>query len=148
MNIVRYTYPTRTISPFSLFNRSPWAGFETDIDRLFDIALSDMTGASAHGRFPIDLYEDGSNAYVRAELPGVNREDINVEVIDGVLKIEASRKAKDGDREESFRVSRSVSLPDSVRAEGVTAAYENGVLTVTMPKRDDVKPRKIDVSAN
>lgn len=148
MNIVRYTYPNRTRSPYSLLDRSPWAGFENEIDRLFNVVLSDVESAPASGRFPVDLFEDAGNAYVRAELPGVNREDINLEVVDGTLTIQATRKLKEGDREESYSVSRAVSLPDTVRAEGVTAAYENGVLTVTLPKREEAKPRKINVSVN
>ena len=136
MRIVRYSYPTR----------SPWTGLESEIDRLFSSALTDFVGTSAPERFPVDLFEDKDNAYVRADLPGVNRDDINVEVVDGYLTIEAARKNKDGEQEESFRFSRSITLPETVRAEGVAAAYENGVLTVTMPKRDEAKPRKVSVA--
>lgn len=148
MNIVRYTYPNRTLSPFSLLNRSPWTGLESEIDRLFDSVLSDFASTSAPDRFPVDLYEDAENAYVRAELPGIGRDDIKVEVVDDTLTIEAARKLKEDDKEESFLVSRSVSLPDSVRSEGITATLENGVLTVTLPKREEAKPRKINVSVN
>lgn len=146
MRIVRYTTPTRSLSPFAIGARSPWAGLESEIDRLFDSVLSDFVTAPASDHFPVDLYEDNENAYVRAELPGLSRDDINVEVVDGYLTIEAARKVKEGEREESFRFSRSVSLPDSVRADGVTAAYENGVLTVTLPKREEAKPRKINIA--
>ena len=146
MRIVRYTYPQRSVAPASAFTRSPWAGLENEIDRLFNSVLTDFTSAPTPDRFPVDLYEDKDNAYVRAELPGVSREDINVEVVDGYLTIEAARKSKEGEREESFRFSRSVSLPDSVRADGVAAAYENGVLTVTLPKKEEAKPRKITVA--
>jgi HSP20 family protein len=146
MRIVRYTYPNRSLSPSGAFDRSPWAGLETEIDRLFNSALSDVVGTAAPDRFPVDLYEDKDHAFVRADLPGVNREDINVEVVDGYLTIEATRKTKENEREESFRFSRSISLPDTVRADGVSAAYENGVLTVTLPKREEAKPRKISVA--
>ena len=110
--------------------------------------LSDFASTSAPDRFPVDLYEDAENAYVRAELPGIGRDDIKVEVVDDTLTIEAARKLKEDDKEESFLVSRSVSLPDSVRSEGITATLENGVLTVTLPKREEAKPRKINVSVN
>ena len=60
------------------FQRSPWSGLETEIDRLFDTALGDFTAGASATRFPVDLYEDKDNTYVRAELPGVVRDDINV----------------------------------------------------------------------
>lgn len=146
MRIVQYTYPNRSLSPLAGFDRSPWSGLESELDRLFNVALSDVVGAPPADRFPVDLYEDKDNAYVRAELPGLKREDISVEVVDGALTIEAARETKEGERAESFRFSRSIALPDTVRADGVSAAYEHGVLTVTLPKREEAKPRKITVA--
>lgn len=157
MRIVRYTYPSyRNLAPtLGGFARSPWSGLEAEIDRLFETTLGDFTGTANNARFPVDLYEDKANTYVRAELPGVNRDDINVEVVDGYLAITASRKtpAADGPstgagqaREESFSFSRSVSLNEEVQADKVSAAYENGVLTVTLPKREEAKPKKITVA--
>ena len=139
MRLVRYTYPTyRTFDGF----RSPWSGLETEIDRLFESAVSGFEGNGAAGRFPVDLHEDKDNTYVRAELPGVNRDDINVEMVDGTLTITAARK----EGEESFAFSRSVAIADEVQADKVSAAYENGVLTVTLPKREEAKPKKITVA--
>jgi HSP20 family protein len=76
-----------------------------------------MTPVFDH-RFPVDLYEDKDNTYVRAELPSVNRDDINVEMVDGYLTIDASRKSPAAaDRgEETFSFSRSVSIPEDVHA--------------------------------
>lgn len=148
MTLVRYTYPFGSISPASgRFQRSPWFGLESEIDRLFETALSDFGGASG-SRFPVDLYEDENNTYVRAELPGVNRNDINVEMTDGYLTITGARKsgAGEGEPEESFSFSRAVSIADEVQADKVSAAYENGVLTVTLPKREEAKPKKISVA--
>lgn len=149
MRLVRYTQPNyRSLSPvLSGFARSPWSGLETEIDRLFETALGDFTGMSEN-RFPVDLYEDNDNTYVRAELPGVNRNDINVEMVEDYLTIAAARKtpAADGKGEESFSFSRSVTIPEAVQADRVTAAYENGVLTVTLPKREETKPKKVTVS--
>jgi len=150
MRLVRYTYPNyRSLTPvLGGFARSPWSGLETEIDRLFTTALGDVAGTATGPRFPVDLYEDKDNTYVRAELPGVNRDDINVEVVDGYLTITAARKtpAADGKSEESFSFSRSVSLNDAVQADKVSAAYENGMLTVTLPKREEAKPKKITVA--
>lgn len=148
MRLVRYTYPSfPTLAP-TRFQRSPWAGLESEIDRLFETTLGGFTSDTTSNRFPVDLYEDKDNTYVRAELPGVNRDDINVEVVDGYLTITAARKtpATNGEGEESFSFSRSISLTDEVETDKVSAAYENGVLTVTLPKREEAKPKKITVA--
>lgn len=150
MRIVRYTYPSfRTAAPvLGGFSRSPWAGLESEIDRLFETALTGFNESFSGSEFPVDLYEDKDHTYVRAELPGLNREDISVEMVDDYLTISGTRKtpAADGQEEQSFAFSRSVSIPEEVQADKVSAAYENGVLTVTLPKREEAKPRKISVS--
>ena len=138
--IIRYTYPRSTSA--LLANRSPWTGLESEIGRLFDSALSDL--AAPAPRFPVDLYEDKENTYVRAELPGVSREAINIEMVDGYLNLSASRKQGD----ETINFNRSVAIPESVQADKVAATYENGVLTVTLPKQEQAKPRKINIAVN
>ena len=151
MTLVRYSYPSfRTLQPaLAGFTRSPWSGLENEIDRLFENALTDFSATSPN-RFPVDLYEDKDHTYVRAELPGVNREDINVEMVDGYLTINATRKTPahetTGEAGESYSFTRSVSVSDEVQADKVAAAYENGVLTVTLPKREEAKPKKITVA--
>lgn len=143
-NLTRYQYP-RTASVFpALAARSQLAGLESEIDRLFSAALADFGAPATAPRFPVDLYEDKDSAYVRAELPGVSRDAINVEMINGYLTVSASRKEGD----ESFSLTRSVAIPEAVQADKVTAAYENGVLTVTLPKQEQAKPRKIAINVN
>ncbi|MDE3084270.1 MAG: Hsp20/alpha crystallin family protein [Verrucomicrobiota bacterium] len=146
-SIVRHTQPNvRSLLPASgLWPRSPWAGLESEIDRLFETALNIMPSPSG-SRFSVDLYEDKDNTYVRAELPGVTRDDINVEMVEGYLTINAVRKQKAGESEQSFSFSRSVSIPEAVHADKVSAAYENGVLTVTLPKKEEAKAKKIAVA--
>src|SRR5271154_4591697 len=129
MRITRYIQPaSRGFAPLLSFSRNPWTGLESEINRLFETALTDFRGGSAARQFPVDLYEDKDHTYVRAELPGVNREDIKVEMADGLLTITATRKnpANNGKGEESFSFSRSVSVPEAVQADQVAAAYENG----------------------
>lgn len=150
MRLVRYTYPTHR-SPVSLlggYARSPWAGLESEIDRLFASTLADLGTPAAALRFPVDLYEDKDNTYVRAELPGLRRDDIHVEVVDDYLTINATRKTKEGEQEQSFAFSRSISLPAATRNDQITANYEQGILTVTLPKKEEAKPRKITVNVS
>ena len=137
--ILRYTYPRS-----AYFNRSAIGGLETEISRLFDNALADLAPVARSPRFPVDLYADKDNTYVRAELPGVNRDAINLEIADGYLTISATRQVGD----ESVALNRSIAVPESVSADKVTAAYENGVLTVTLPKQEQAKPRKINIAVN
>jgi HSP20 family protein len=151
MRLIRYSYPNSRSSLESGFTRAPWSGLETEIDRLFETALSDFAGAPANSssRFPVDLYEDKDRTYVRAELPGVSRDDVNVEIVDGYLTITASRKKAVNATEtesSSFSFSRSLELPEEVQADQVSAAFENGILTVTLPKREEAKPKKISVA--
>lgn len=141
MRLIRYNnYPT------NLITRSPWSGLENEIDHLFENALSGLTDSTNAGRFPVDIYEDKDNAYVRADLPGVDRNDISVEVVDGFLNIHATRKQTAGDAGQSFAYDRSLSIPENSEPEKVAAAYEDGVLTVTLPKKEEAKPRKISVN--
>lgn len=156
MRLVRYTYPSfRSVTPaFGAFPRSPWAGLESEIGRLLETAVGSVAAPVA-GRFPVDLFEDAANTYVRAELPGLAREDINVEMTDGYLTISATRKtpvAPEGSTPaeakplETFSFSRAVSIADDVQTDRVAAAYENGVLTVTLPKKQVVQPKKVTVA--
>jgi HSP20 family protein len=143
-HIIRYTYPRSGTQLNRLTGRSLWAGLESEVDRLFQAALADHPAKAFAPRFPVDLYEDKDNTYVRAELPGVSREAINIEMVDGYLNITASRKQG----EETFSLNRSIAIPEAVQADKVAAAYENGQLTVTLPKQEQAKPRKINITVN
>jgi HSP20 family protein len=152
MRIVRYSYPSfrSPLSTLGGFTRSPWSGLESEIERLFESALGDLADPASATRFPVDLFEDKDNTYVRAELPGTSRSDINVEMVEDYLTISGTRKTsgeKDtGQNEQSFSFSRSVTIPEHVQADKVSASYENGVLTVTLPKREEAKPKKVTVA--
>ena len=146
MNLIRYTYP-RTTALVPAFGRSPWNGLESEINRLFETTLNDLAAPALETRFPVDLYEDKDNAYVRAELPGLAREDIGIELVDGYLSVNGTRKVTDDDGKvtESLSLNRSIAVPEGVQADKVSAAFENGVLTVTLPKREEIKPKKITI---
>ena len=148
MRLVQYTYPSyRSLAPVTgAFVRSPWASLESEIDRLLN-----FNSPADSARFPVDLFDDKANTYVRAELPGVDRADISVEVADGFLTITATRKpatptASPTEAPAAVTLNRSIRLSDEVNADQIGAAYENGVLTVTLPKREPAQPKKITVA--
>ena len=103
----------------------------------------------------VDIYEDGNQMVIKADLPDVNEKDIEVRLENNTLSIRGERKFEKKVSEENYlRVeraygsfSRTFSLPSTVDAEHINAEYRNGVLTVTLPKREESKPRQIKVSA-
>ena len=130
-----------------------------EMDRLFDAAFPALSslqreGYFNEGDFPVDLYQEKDTFLVRAELPGFRKEDLSVEVNDGLLTVTGHRKtetkADDKDAKanavtEERRVSRTISLPEQIKADAIEAKYENGILTVTLPKREEAKPRQIAI---
>jgi HSP20 family protein len=102
----------------------------------------------------VDIYETENELVVKADLPDVAEKDIDVHVENNLLTIRGERKFEKSVSEDNYlRVersygafSRSFSLPNTVNAEAIHAAYKNGVLTVTMPKREESKPRQVKVS--
>ncbi len=130
-----------------------------EIDRLFEVPLAELTRASQllSGWTPaLDVYEDKDNVYVRAELPGMKREDIDLSLHNGSLSISGERKSeakyKDAEvyRSERFfgRFQRTVTLPTPVNVEKVKAQYQDGILSVTLPKAEEAKPKHIDVNVS
>ena len=102
----------------------------------------------------VDIYETENELVVKADLPDVSEKDIDVRVENNLLTIRGERKFEKSVSEDNYlRVersygafSRSFSLPNTVNAEQIHAEYKNGVLTVTMPKREESKPRQVKVS--
>jgi HSP20 family protein len=150
MRYIQFTQPiARSVVPTADFGgRLAASGIDRQLDWLFGTALAGFAGGARGGNFPVDVYGDKANTYVRAELPGVNRDAISVEMVDGSLSIQATRKVKNSEGEDTVPLSREVSIPAEVQADKVSAAYENGILTVTLPKAEEAKPRKINVSVN
>ncbi len=107
---------------------------------------------------PVDIYQTGEHELVlKAELPDLTREDIDITVENFVLTLKGEKKLAAEVKEEQFHhiersygsFSRSFSLPRTVDASKVSAEYKNGVLTVRLPLREEAKPRqiKVDVAA-
>jgi HSP20 family protein len=103
----------------------------------------------------IDVFEKEDKFVVKAELPGMKEEDIDVSVVGDTLTIRGERKTESEVNEEDYyrcersygSFSRSIALPSSVDARKIEADYEDGVLEVTLPKAPEVKAKKVTVSA-
>ena len=142
-----------------------WPGYgrltdlRDEIDRLFESPLTEWARASnlLSGWTPaLDIYEDKDNLFVKVELPGMKREDIDVSLHEGSLSVSGERKSEqkheDADtyRAERFfgRFQRTVTLPTPVAADKVKAEYKDGILTVTLPKTEEAKPKQINVNVS
>ncbi len=140
MKLIRYELPQ-----IARFN---------DIDRWFDQALGNFNfGPSLYdqGRRlnrltpAADLYEDDNNFYARIELPGVKKKEIDVKLENAVLTISGNRKSTENEGEQSLSFNRSLSIPDGIQGDKIKANYEDGILTVTLPKVEISKPKLIEV---
>jgi len=104
---------------------------------------------------PIEVFEKEDKFVVKAELPGIKEEDIDVSVVGYTLTVKGERKAETEVKEEDYyccersygSFSRSIALPSTVDAKKIEASFEDGVLEVSLPKAAEVKPEKISVSA-
>jgi HSP20 family protein len=151
MSIIRYRAPElATWSPFDRLS-----SLRDLLDSAFQLASS-APDFGAGWAPSLDVFEDDSQITVQLEAAGMKKEDFDISLTDGVLTISGERKLQSEKREgESLRsersfgaFSRSITLPSAVNAEGVKATYEDGVLTVTLPKAEEAKPRKIQVQLN
>ncbi|MFI5336097.1 MAG: Hsp20/alpha crystallin family protein [Opitutales bacterium] len=142
--LIRFTQPGTAGLPPVLAARTSWSGLESEMDRLFTAALSDLAVPALPPAFPVDLYEDKNNLHVRAELPGVAREAIDIELEQNTLTL-AAKRTLDG---QETTLTRSLTLAEPVQGDKVTATYENGVLTVTLPRQEQAQSRKINVTIN
>ena len=103
----------------------------------------------------MDVYENENEFVVSAELPGFEQEDINISLNDGRLTVTGERKFEKKENEEYHRVERwygqfhrSFQIPGTVDAEKIKAELKSGVLTVAIPKKEEVKPRHIPISVS
>ena len=124
------------------------------VDRLFSTLTDGSVKKTVSGVFPaINLTENMENYYLRAELPGVKTEDLDIHVTGRNVSISGERKIHDVDTNAKFhrrerdagKFSRIVDLPDYVNSDAVEASLINGILTVVIPKKETAKPRQITV---
>jgi HSP20 family protein len=137
MSVVRW-------EPFSL---------QTLFDNVFDAPSPSRVGALRRWMPAMDLVETDDTFVLRADLPGLTEDDIKIEFEDRTLTVSGERKSEHESKKDGYvRVerafgsfSRSLTLPQGVDPEGVTANFENGVLEITIPKPEVRKPRRIEI---
>ena len=137
----------------------PWSDLRREIDRLFDSVLSGPSLNSTQGGqswMPLmDVDDEEDLLRLSFEIPGVNPDDVNVSVENGVLTVSGEKKfeRKTGDEKQGpysverryGRFERRIALPQSVDTDRVAAHYENGVLTLELPKSAESRKRKIEI---
>ena len=130
---------------------------QDEVNRLFSSSLTRDFGDEGFARGAwapsVDIYENKDNVVLEAELPGMNREDFELTVENNVLTLRGERRFEKRDEGDNYhrveraygQFTRSFTLPQTVSPENATAEYKNGVLRVTLQKREEVKARRIEV---
>jgi HSP20 family protein len=155
MSLIRYQTPSSAMWPS--LNR--WANLRDDLDTLLELPFFTGGGRQAQlftGWTPaLDLYQNNDNVVAVVELPGMRKEDIEISLHDGTLTIGGERKSEAGTNGESTRSERftgkfrrTITLPTRVDANKVNATYKDGILTVTLPKAEEAKPKQIQVNVS
>src|ERR671923_1677411 len=133
---------------------------QEEVNRLFTGNLGrtfDDEGIARGAWSPsVDIFENKDQIVLEAELPGMNREDFDLSIENNVITLRGERKFEKTDETDNYHrversygaFTRSFTLPQTVSGEGATAEYNNGVLRVTLPKREETKARRIQITGN
>jgi HSP20 family protein len=130
--------------------------FSREVDRLFDSFFGQSERGARRWVPPMDLVEADDHFLLKADLPGLSDGDVAIEVQDGTLRISGERKEEHEQRERGwYRIersfgsfARSLSLPDGVDPDRIKAEFHDGVLEVRIPKPEERKPRRIEISSS
>lgn len=134
--------------------------FHSRINELFDEAFGRArmlpTSAPSIWYPPVDILESKDSYLIRAELPGMKKEDVHVEAQQGLLNVSGERKfdepAEGVEYQRTERLagkfSRSFSLPQSIKQDGIKATYRDGILEIYVPKADEATPKQIAITMN
>jgi HSP20 family protein len=136
-----------------------WANLRDDLDTLLELPF--LTGGGRQTQLfsgwtpALDLYQNNDNVVAIVEIPGMRKEDIEISLQDGMLTIAGERKVESGQEDAATRTERftgkfrrSITLPTRVDANKVNASYKDGILTVTLPKAEEAKPKQIQVNVS
>jgi len=128
------------------------------MDRLFEesfIRPSRLWPELERGELPVDVYQTANDVVVKATIPGVKPEEVDISITGDTLTIKAEHKEEKEVKQEDYfhkerrygTFNRSILIPVQVKADKAEAVFENGVLTLTLPKAEEVKPKQIKVKA-
>lgn len=126
------------------------------MDRLFDDAFTRPISMSGMSAMPvIDMYQTADDVVVKAALPGLKTEDVQISVTNDVLTLRGEFKAEQERKEATYHIreqrqgafERSVLLPTDVQTDKAKAEFQDGILTITLPKAEAVKPKTISIKA-
>ena len=155
MNLIRYQTPNPRMWP----SLDRWTTLRNDLDTLLELPFwggSSSQSQLFNGWTPaLDLYQNNDNVVAVVELPGLRKEDIEISLQDGTLTISGERKEEATQENGAARTERctgkfrrTISLPTRVDANNVSATYKDGILTVTLPKAEEAKPKQIQINLN
>lgn len=155
MSLIRYQMPDTSV--WRSLDR--WANLRDELNGLFEGPFWPNTASQMqlfNGWTPaLDLYQTNDDVVAVVELPGMRKEDIEISLHDGMLTIAGERKDETAEGEKTGRSERfvgkfrrSISLPTRVDVNKVNASYKDGILTVTLPKAEEVKPKQIQVNVS
>ena len=139
----------------SLVKWDPFREFNTLNDRLGNFLGRNWDNPSTTAWNPsVDVFENDNEVVFKAELPGMNAKDIEIKLENNVLTLKGERRFEKETEEKNYHriereygtFSRSFALPTAVNAEKVTAEYKDGVLKVTLPKKEETKPKPIKIA--
>ncbi len=133
-------------------------GLRSEIDRLFQQAMSERQneteGTQVTWAPRVDIHEDENGIVFSADLPGVNKEEVKITFNDNVLSISGEKKIERDKKETNYHrierysgsYMRSFSLPPGADPTAIKASYKDGVLTITVPKKEEAKPKEIPIN--
>jgi HSP20 family protein len=156
MTLIRWN-PLRDVTawhPASEFNQD-FSLLQREIDRMFDrFKTGNSDDTSLKTWTPsVDIIEKENDFHIKVELPGVDKKDVKITVQDDVLIIKGEKKMESEKKGENYHrvercygaFQRSFSLPHTVAADKIDASYDNGILTISLPKVEEAKPKEIEV---
>lgn len=124
------------------------------MDQLFNDAFTRPYGGNSISGVPaVDLYQDNDKVVVKAALPGFKPEEVQISVTGDVLSLRGEYKHEDEQKEKTYHLreqrygsfERSIQLPTEIQADKASADFENGILTISLPKAESVKPRVVTI---
>lgn len=152
MSLIRWS-PLRNVAPW--YNANEFATMEREMNRVFDRLFNGgVEDASVSTWLPaVDIVEQENEYLVHVELPGVDKNDVKINLVNSVLTIKGEKKFEKEENKKNYHRServygsfqRSFTLPNTIKADKIEAAYNDGVLIITLPKAEEAKPKEIEV---